>query len=585
MARLILIDPSLRGLGGHHYEYDVHTLRAAHALGLETVVAANRRFRATAALPPGCRVFPRFRYTTYSKYTLFSSHRRRLIDPPADAAPPRRTPLVGGLVDRIQAWRFRGGPARRVRNVEQVCAALFREVGIEEGDVVFVPTLSELELAALAEYWSAHPDSKRADWHLQFHFPVFDGREPDYDRQGTRLEALRAHMAASLAKAPDHRLHFYSTTRELCAQYDRLGLRTFEELPYPVSGQILEGTRGERRGPPLRVTCAGGPRAEKQLDELVGIAAAVAHDLGAQGRIQWVLQDREDPKTGGPRNLLPLPGATAGARLVHRVAELGTGPVAYLVHPLEGGEYAALIRATDVGLFLYDSERYYARRAGVMQEMLAVGAPVIVPAGCWLSEQVAAPIAAHHEAVRDAARVLGEETVEALACFGGADAPASARLRVPSGATHVHVGGRRRAPEGPGTYVRVEMRGVDGVVAAVSGDAAVDGVVSALFSLEGARDEIELATTNAFRGGAVELDGVQVTFLQADSDTPLGAVAQVAAAPGEVPRLLREVVTHIDHYRETAEAFAVSWRRRHEPARTLDMLLRNSAVGATAPRG
>ncbi len=67
-------------------------------------------------------------------------------------------------------------------------------------------------------------------------------------------------------------------------------------------------------------------------------------------------------------------------------------PVVYLPHPLERERYVELIRSTDIGLLFYDSRVYYGRRAGVLGELLACGKPVIVPAGCWLANQIQEPI-------------------------------------------------------------------------------------------------------------------------------------------------------------------------------------------------
>ena len=47
-----------------------------------------------------------------------------------------------------------------------------------------------------------------------------------------------------------------------------------------------------------------------------------------------------------------------------------------------GNQYA------DVGLFLYNPQRYVARCSGVLLELLIRGVPVVVPQGCWLSDQL-----------------------------------------------------------------------------------------------------------------------------------------------------------------------------------------------------
>ena len=55
---------------------------------------------------------------------------------------------------------------------------------------------------------------------------------------------------------------------------------------------------------------------------------------------------------------------------------------------LDAESYNCFLDSADVGLFLYNPQRYVARCSGVLLEMLIRGVPVIVPKGCWLSEQL-----------------------------------------------------------------------------------------------------------------------------------------------------------------------------------------------------
>ncbi len=58
------------------------------------------------------------------------------------------------------------------------------------------------------------------------------------------------------------------------------------------------------------------------------------------------------------------------------------------------------MRQTDIGLLLYNADDYYARLSGILVEQLAAGIPVIVPAGCWLAEQLAEPNWQHLDRLR-----------------------------------------------------------------------------------------------------------------------------------------------------------------------------------------
>ena len=60
MARFVVLDHSLIGMGGHHFEQAVQILQAADRLGLEPVLAANMRFTQRHLLPPHWQVLTVF---------------------------------------------------------------------------------------------------------------------------------------------------------------------------------------------------------------------------------------------------------------------------------------------------------------------------------------------------------------------------------------------------------------------------------------------------------------------------------------------------------------------------------------------
>ena len=64
MPQFVLIDHSLRSVGGHHYEYAVHVLREAETAGFEIVLATHRRFQDHSHLPATWQVLPVFPYHT-----------------------------------------------------------------------------------------------------------------------------------------------------------------------------------------------------------------------------------------------------------------------------------------------------------------------------------------------------------------------------------------------------------------------------------------------------------------------------------------------------------------------------------------
>ncbi len=64
------------------------------------------------------------------------------------------------------------------------------------------------------------------------------------------------------------------------------------------------------------------------------------------------------------------------------------GPFEVMTSNLSTEAYHAWLDTADLGLFLYDPNRYVARCSGVLLEMFARGVPVIVPDRCWLADQL-----------------------------------------------------------------------------------------------------------------------------------------------------------------------------------------------------
>lgn len=65
MRQFVLVDQSIRGLTGHHYEYAVHVLGAAAKAGYEPLLAANRKFATQAE--KNWRVFPEYEFGFWSE--------------------------------------------------------------------------------------------------------------------------------------------------------------------------------------------------------------------------------------------------------------------------------------------------------------------------------------------------------------------------------------------------------------------------------------------------------------------------------------------------------------------------------------
>jgi glycosyltransferase involved in cell wall biosynthesis len=545
MARkFVLIDHSMKDLGGHYYTYASCVLPAAERAGFQPVLAMHREFRDFAALPPSWQSHAVFRHKSHSQRTL-------------------STGTANGALSRWwsrtrQQWRARERQ-RHADSFAEDCAALFAQVRPTDGDHVFIASASEIDLEGLATFLQSAPaEYRRVIWHLQFHLGMFEGRDPDYPRQRTSRDFMREIFMHALSRLRNHHIHFYCTTHELTAQYQFLDVAPFHTLPYPVHPLFLLPTPPKTASDSVRIACLGHSRREKGYHELPIVVRKLWSNYLSKGRAQLVMQTRR-------RDLRRA--------LDSAVKDLGehsaTPPIVYAPFPLDLERYAELVRSSDVGLLLYDSTRYYARCSGVLLEMLSAGVPVIVPGGCWLSEQI------HDENQRHLREIAANRT--ALKHISGADmswqpspanggaisfsqSPAVAEFAIPSGARSLLLRFRWLDPITRGTYAHLDLEQIDAHGQLLNSFAAIvepgrdPAAVYSLFHLHENARQLRLKWRNAWDTGRINVSHVDCQLFV--EHLPAGSVGLTAANMDQSGELLDDVLMHIDHYRRRAAAFA-----------------------------
>jgi hypothetical protein len=582
-------------MGGHEYEYAINILRSAEAAGFEVALAAHQQFRDNSGLPSRCHVYPVFPFTAHTRHCVslggrfnfaigLDGERLATVDDKPLGGSVRQ--MLRDSMRHLSDFHRLTSARRRIRGFAGACHRLFQQSKLREGDHVFFATLTEFDLLGLASYLACSPPPPRVSWHLQFHFDFLADCGPGDAERKERRATIRRQIAQALDRLSHCEIHCYGTTEELTDQFNCLGVGAFHYLPFPVNPELRPTLR--QPGKRLRVTCAGGMRREKGSHEFAEVVETLRADRYFDGRIEMALQGSR----GGLRRLRVSP------RDSHAVC--ADVPLCDLGHPLELDSYWDMIRQTDIGLFLYDSRRYRVRCSGILQEMLASGKPVIVPAGCWLAGQIAEPIFAHVETLRrDVAKVgqIRSEDIEwrrtharDQTVTGRSDRLSftdsellATRLTIPAAATEIvlafqwleSVDGNAHAS------VRIEQLDGDGKLLGKS-DAILGrrrGGKCVLTVVHRRRQAVQLALKfrNAYGNQRLAVSGVQIDFLDAGENPgcPAGSVGLIAASHEQVPELLRDMIGHYAHYRESAEAFSVSWRRAHHPARTIELLTRD----------
>ena len=588
MPKLFVLDPSLHDVGGHHYDYDYHVVCAAQKLGYQTILATHHTFAHHDSFPESCEVIPLFRYHTYNRYSELAGIRSLQSDERKAKETSRglipflssASRSVSNWLDRRKAANPARGRHRRSQSFAQDCAKLFNEFKIEHGDHVFLPTLSELDLLGLARFLKDTPKTPSVDWHVQFHFNLFEGREPDYRTQFERVASIRQQLRKAIDQISQHKVHYYTTSEPLARQYNLLGVAGFDSLAYPVNPRFhTQPVRREDDGP-LRITCAGVPRHEKGQTHFRDIVREMWRDYFDTGDVQLVIQSKAWDFDLGQSLPWPKPGR-------HRQEPMINQPIVYMDHPLPIDQYAELIQRADIGLLMYDSERYYARRAGVLGEMLTAGVPVVVPAGCWLSEQIAEPIFQHIEDQAERLQTMDVVTLGNVE-FGDDSNSHECVMDVPAGATEVSIEFNWRTPAQAGSYVRLlcnrasPFHQTPDFFETIVGQRESGKPSVAWIHLKPNTRWIRITWSNAYGVDPIHIRNASVRFLSncetGPQSVPAGQVGLIAANEKQVPELLDDMIRHYGHYKETAEARSQDWYERHDPCRTVSQLIEKEST-------
>lgn len=566
MRRFVLVDHSLRRLGGHHFPYAHSVLAAARRAGFQPVLATHRAFGERGAVPAGWRVHALFRRESYSRYTLD-------IQALAGDATRRR----GGWLARWQALRAGRVRAAHAAAFAADCARLFAMEPVGPGDVVLFATTSELDFAGLGQFLATREPARSPDWHAQFHFGLYGGRDPGYATQQPGTAALRAVFERALGQARGHRLALHCTTPQLAAQYATLGVAPFGALPYPVDAAFAPREPATTLGP-MRIACLGHSRREKGYGQLPGLVGALWNDWLAPGRARLVLQThRGGQRRGFDRHVRQLSQA--------RPAAPGAVAIDYAGFPLPLADYVRLLREADLGLLLYDPTRYYARCSGVLLEMQCAGVPVLVPAGSWLAEQI-----------EPLNQRWFEECAASLPAALAAPAPQATaggwkvEMPVPPGSAALLLAFEWESPARPGRYLRVawRARGVDGAGGGAAGVHVLGarpggGLVRLVVPVAPGTSAVELSLAAGWEAAGAAPPARLVHGQASAAELPAGAVGRALAEGADLPSAVDELLRHAAHYRERARAAAAACRQRQSADRVVEALLADTMQAAIAP--
>jgi glycosyltransferase involved in cell wall biosynthesis len=361
-GRFILIDHSLVDYSGHHYEYARAVLDAAAADGRQAVLVTNRKF--TADVASDWPIYRAYKYGVWfhqgapnwqiGAYRALGVARRiaRRASRSTPSLPPGETidrrGLAGSLFDAARQGQF-------IRDTRRV----LQKLAVTGDDLVFVPTLSFADFAALCRLWQRDSRASCPDWHVVFR------------RSLCRL-SLRERAFFRGAKDDLGRFRFWTDSEELTAEYRRATGRPFGTLPIPHAAPPCHAAG---KPPPLRILSLGDARLEKGFQHLPGLVRSLTDGDSDRGQFEFYIQSHSTSPADEPQ----ISSARAElARLANRgVTLFGT--------PLPPAQYRELLASGHLVVLPYDPRAYAARSSGIFAEAMAAGIPTVVPAGTWMA--------------------------------------------------------------------------------------------------------------------------------------------------------------------------------------------------------
>jgi len=398
--RLLIVDSNIQGMKGHFLELAMVIAEAASRIGYDSCLATSQELAEHQPQFTKIRIDPVFSCTKVRKWSLAPhGHSRLRRDLFAE-------PIGGTLLDRLRQKlvdHLHGDSPRKVlQTTKRELVSLLERFNPTPRDHILFSTTDDFVLLIASAAFNDLPALRNCKISFLWHNPVTSGRACETIAPGKREQQTKNQLCDCLTALKDHRVQFFSTTEELRFQYESQILpKQWTAVEYPIRGAFrpacndmpgndstlenhttaadsINNTTASH-SKPLRVICGGGQRSEKGANQLGSLIDLLWAPFLTTGRATLGFQlDKNTAKKLAAR--LPQQNSNALTSI---------NPLEISKSSLNAEEYLDWIRSADVGLFLYDSRRYYTRCSGVLIEMLACGKPVIVPAGCWLSRQIA----------------------------------------------------------------------------------------------------------------------------------------------------------------------------------------------------
>jgi hypothetical protein len=412
MARLLFVDDNIRSLNGHYLEMASLMCEGACQLGYDAMLATHDSFRGSEELAAmwssaftGQRMLP---------WSLGVDGQSR-VGRDLDGRP------IGGtrLQNLAQSLRDRFTPADRrpsslLKRWANELTQWLTQQHVSSEDTLVLNTGDDFQLLALAQALGSAGANIPGNIHVIFHFAIRDSDTPR-----DRIEQLGEQVRRTLSKITRNTshigptVHLHATTEPLAKQMREAGIEV-KSIPYPI--RYRQPLKLKHDVGCVNILLGGLPRREKGTKSISAFLSSIYDPYLIDNRFRISLQlPQKKWKRIVPRNLHEhshLRAITSNGL----TPESPTTPLNVITTVLGTSQYQDWLDTAELGLFLYEPQRYVARCSGILLELMMRGVPVLVPDQCWLADQVRS--AESHGSIGHIYRTLDEvpELLHTIAC-------------------------------------------------------------------------------------------------------------------------------------------------------------------------
>ncbi len=376
--RLWLIDDNIVGTGGHFLELASLLAAGGKDLGYAPRLAVHQKFNE--------------QHGDLICEPIFSIHRMRRWSLGVDGTSSVKrntqgTPIGSSRLERV--WHQLRDPFSRqnVRpeNMLQAWSDGFlqvvRQKKMRPEDRIVVNTGDDFQLLALTRALRQLGSDNPLTVHVILHFALYEG-----DSVSGEAKLYGEQVNDAMGMIGQHKVHLHATTEPLARQLEEVGVHA-TAIPYPVRPRSENGSQPsilKMQQQPLNIVLAGLPRAEKGRGQMKSVLSEMWGSHLQTGNFRLAMQVPEKRW----KRMVPLHLRSVFRNAIDNQGQDPENRLEVQSGNLDEESYNRFLDSADVGLFLYNPQRYVARCSGVLLELLIRGVPVVVPKGCWLSEQL-----------------------------------------------------------------------------------------------------------------------------------------------------------------------------------------------------